>query len=174
MAVSKTPKANFVHFTSLEEIGAQTLFEKRLTNSDMSGQGRLVVPKVSEVVEKPALLITSPLVHVQQYSLCCPCSNLQFPQCTDLEVLQAQAHLLPPFKDTDCVNITCHDGLGNKHTLRWRFWINQASRMYILESLQHFYVSYSPDGALCFLNLLQIRVCMPMAAAACMLLLNVW
>jgi hypothetical protein len=71
------PKADDVHFTSLEEIGAQMLFEKRLTNSDMSGQGRLVVPKVSEVVEKPTVLMLSLLVQVNNTA-----SAAHAPTCT--------------------------------------------------------------------------------------------
>lgn len=76
---------------SLEEVGAKIFYEKQLTSSDVSGSGRVVIPKAIAERYFP---------------------NLDVPTGTSLEAT---------------------DPRGNVHSLRFRFWINNSSRMYLLE-----------------------------------------
>jgi hypothetical protein len=54
--------------------------------------------------------------------------------------MQAQAPKMPHLEDGEGKRLVCFDGRGNRHEFRWRYWINNSSRMYLLESLQNFYV----------------------------------
>ncbi|KAL4431723.1 hypothetical protein ABPG77_002939 [Micractinium sp. CCAP 211/92] len=71
--------------------GGSILFEKVLTSSDVSGTGRLVIPKS-----------------------------------------QAEAHF-PRLEEQSGMNLEMTDTEGSTHTLRFRFWANNQSRMYLLE-----------------------------------------
>ncbi|KAK9809085.1 hypothetical protein WJX72_009181 [[Myrmecia] bisecta] len=79
---------------ALEQLGANVLFEKVLTSSDVTTGRRIVIPKA----------------HAEQY--------------------------LPSCEQPDGVHVTAHDRDNNQYELRLRFWINNSSRMYLLEGTQ--------------------------------------
>ncbi|KAG2482326.1 hypothetical protein HYH03_018735 [Edaphochlamys debaryana] len=99
-------------------VGAAVIFEKSLTASDVSGGGRVVVPK--SVAE--------------QY--------------------------FPKLEQPSGVTISASDLDGRTYTFKWRFWVNNSSRMYLLEGAGELHRNYGlevgdvmvfaqkPDGSL--------------------------
>ncbi|GLC37118.1 hypothetical protein PLESTB_000981700 [Pleodorina starrii] len=99
-------------------VGASIIFEKPLTASDVSGGGRVVVPK--SVAE--------------QY--------------------------FPRLEQPSGVTISATDLDGRTYTFKWRFWVNNSSRMYLLEGAGELHKNYGlevgdvmvfaqkPDGSL--------------------------
>ncbi|KXZ43735.1 hypothetical protein GPECTOR_81g183 [Gonium pectorale] len=98
--------------------GASIIFEKALTASDVSGGGRVVVPKSI----------------AEQY--------------------------FPKLEQPSGVTISATDLDGRTYTFKWRFWVNNSSRMYLLEGAGELHRNYGlevgdvmvfaqkPDGSL--------------------------
>ncbi|GFR51387.1 hypothetical protein Agub_g13817 [Astrephomene gubernaculifera] len=99
-------------------VGAAIIFEKALTASDVSGGGRVVVPKSI----------------AEQY--------------------------FPRLEQPSGVTISASDLDGRGYTFKWRFWVNNSSRMYLLEGAGELHRNYGlevgdvmvfaqkPDGSL--------------------------
>ncbi|GIL62714.1 hypothetical protein Vafri_16885 [Volvox africanus] len=113
------PEAAAVALTArMTAAGASIIFEKALTASDVSGGGRVVVPK--SVAE--------------QY--------------------------FPRLDQPSGVTISAADLDGRSYTFKWRFWVNNSSRMYLLEGAGELHRNYGlevgdvmvfaqkPDGSL--------------------------
>ncbi|EFJ51447.1 hypothetical protein VOLCADRAFT_116438, partial [Volvox carteri f. nagariensis] len=80
--------------------GASIIFEKALTASDVSGGGRVVVPKSI----------------AEQY--------------------------FPKLEQPSGVTISATDLDGRSYTFKWRFWVNNSSRMYLLEGAGELHRNY--------------------------------
>ncbi|KAK9809821.1 hypothetical protein WJX73_009818 [Symbiochloris irregularis] len=54
----------------------------------------------------------------------------------------AAREYLPSLDITNGVTVPCCDSLGQKYTLRFRYWVNNQSRMYLLEGTQEAQAKY--------------------------------
>ena len=54
---------------------------------------------------------------------------------------QAETHL-PPLESQSGITLQLADTLGKKHSFKFRFWINNQSRMYLLEGTQDVQTRY--------------------------------
>lgn len=123
----------------MEVLGAKTFYEKVLTTSDTSGSGRIVIPKV---IYPPFFSFSkrgvggggggapfeSPVIW---------CCTLKYMVVHFLLPMQGIAEAnFPHIEQQMGINLPLIDVFGKKYSFRYRFWINNASRMYLVEGTQ--------------------------------------
>ena len=114
---------------SLNDVGAELLFEKVLTSCDAASRGRIVLPKVRSCLHGRRCHRTPPkqvTAHLPlPYGRILSAAHPHVTSCSVLVVLQKAAVEHFACQDGKVgLTVHCEDTFGNEHTILHRFWTN--------------------------------------------------